>query len=135
MNMNPYLVFSGDCEAAFRFYEQCLGGKLEVMTHGESPACDSVPADWHGKVMHASLTVGDQMLMGSDSPPQYQEEMKGFSVSLHFKDKAEGERIFNALSEGGEVRMPFQPTFWAAGFGMFTDKFGVPWMVNCDPAS
>lgn len=135
MNINPYLSFNGQCEAAFRFYEKVLGGKLEVMTHGDSPMCDHVPADWHSKVMHACLSFGDRMLMGSDSPPQYQEPLSGFSVSLHFKDVAEGERLFNALAEGGTVRMPFAETFWAAGFGMLTDQFGVPWMINCEKAA
>lgn len=135
MKVNPYLSFKGECGDAFRFYEQVLGGKLELMSWGDSPMCDQTPEDWKGKVMHASLTLGDQLLMGADSPPGYQEEMKGFSVSLHFDEKAEGERIFNALAEGGEVRMPFQETFWASGFGMLVDKFGVPWMVNCEPAA
>ncbi len=135
MNINPYLSFNGQCEAAFRFYEKALGGKLEIMTHGNSPACDHVPAEWHSKVMHACLTVGDQLLMGSDSPPEYQEPLSGFSVSLHFKDVAEGEHMFNTLAEGGAVRMPFAETFWAAGFGMLTDQFGVPWMINCEKAA
>lgn len=135
MQVNPYLSFKGECRDAFQFYEQLLGGKLELMSWGDSPMCDQTPEDWKGKVMHACLTRGDQLLMGADSPPGYQEDMKGFSVSLHFNDKAEGERIFNALAEGGQVRMPFQETFWAAGFGVAVDKFGVPWMVSCEKAA
>jgi PhnB protein len=82
--------------------------------------------------MHARLVVGDQVLMGGDAPPQYFTQPQGFSVSLNFKERAEAERVFTAMSEGGAVKMPFQKTFWSAGFGMFVDRFGIPWMVNCE---
>jgi PhnB protein len=82
--------------------------------------------------MHVGLMIGDQELMGSDSPPQYHEEPQGFSVSINLNDLAEAERIFNTLAENGKVRMPFQQTFWAYRFGMLVDQFGVPWMINCD---
>ncbi len=94
-----------------------------------------VPSEWRNKIIHARLTVGDNVLMGSDAPPERYEEMKGFSVSLSVDDPAEAERIFNALVANGTVRMPLQKTFWAVRFGMLVDQFGVPWMVNCEQAA
>ena len=136
MQLNPYLFFNGKCESAFKFYEQCLGGKIEMMTtHGDSPMAQQVPSEWRNKIIHARLTVGDNVLMGSDAPPERYEEMKGFSVSLSVDDPAEAERIFNALVANGTVRIPLQKTFWAVRFGMLVDQFGVPWMVNCEQAT
>ncbi len=136
MQLNPYLTFNGKCEAAFKFYEQCLRGKIEIMmTHGDSPMAQQVPSEWRNKIIHARLTIGDNVLMGSDAPPERYEEMKGFSVSLSVDDPAEAERIFNALVANGTVRMPLQKTFWAVRFGMLVDQFGVPWMVNCEQAA
>ena len=132
MQLNPYLLFNGQCEAAFKFYEQVLGGKIEGMTpHAGSPAEEHVPAEWRDKILHARMTVGDTVLLASDAPPGRYEPPKGFSVSIQLKDPAEGERIFNALSEKGSVQMPFQKTFWSPGFGMCVDQFDIPWMVNC----
>ncbi len=136
MQLNPYLSFNGQCEAAFKFYEQCLGGKIEAkMTYGESPMADQTPSEWRNKIMHASLIVGDKVLMGADGPPDQYEEPKGLSVLLGIDDPAEAERIFHALAENGTVRMPIQETFWAARFGMAVDQFGIPWMINCDQAT
>ena len=133
MSLNPYLHFSGQCETAFKFYEKALGGKIEsMMTHGESPMADKVSADWRTKIMHARLNMGDGVLMGSDAPPQYYKKPQGFSVSLSLKDPAKAESIFKALSEKGAVEMPLQQTFWAKRFGMCTDQFGIPWMINCE---
>ena len=95
---------------------------------------DQVPADWQDKVMHGSLTIGDQVLMGADVAPDRYEEPKGFSLSLQMKDTAEAERIFRELAEGGRVLMPLEKTFWAARFGVLVDRFGVPWQVNCEDA-
>jgi uncharacterized glyoxalase superfamily protein PhnB len=93
MQLNPYLTFNGQCEAAFKFYAQCLGGKIEVMiTHGNSPMAEQVPAEWRDKIMHARLIVGDNVLMGSDAPPEHYEGIKGFSVSLGVDSTAEAER-------------------------------------------
>jgi len=133
MQLNPYLNFNGQCEQAFKFYEAVLGGKITFsMTWGEMPGADQSPRDTHKLIMHATLSVGDQVVMGADSPPGRYEKPKGMNVSLHLKDKAEGERIFNALAEGGNITMPFQQTFWSPGFGMCVDRFGIPWMVNCE---
>ncbi|HLQ25622.1 MAG TPA: VOC family protein [Acidiferrobacterales bacterium] len=136
MQLNPYLFFNGQCEAAFKFYERVLGGKIEAMlTHAGTPAEAQVPAEWRDKILHARLNVGGEVLMASDAPPGRYEEPKGFSVSLQMKDPAEAERIFHALAENGTVRMPIQKTFWAARFGMLVDRFGIPWMINCEQAA
>jgi len=133
MKFSPYLMFNGDCEQAFQFYQQCLGGKLELLRYSDGPEemCAQLPAEWRDKVMHACLTVGDEMLMASDAPPGEQEPIKGFSVTIGIDDPDEAERAFNALAEGGNVRMSMQQTFWSLRFGMLVDRFGVPWMVNC----
>jgi PhnB protein len=136
MQISPYLNFNGQCAEAFRTYERVLGGKITFMqTHGESPMADQVGPDWQDAVMHVSLAVGDQVIMGSDAPPPHFEQPQGFSVSIVLGDPAEAERIFAGLSEGGQVRMPMQKTFWAERFGMLVDRFGIPWLVNCDQGS
>jgi PhnB protein len=136
MQLNPYLTFNGQCEAAFKFYEQCLGGKIVMMmNHGESPMAEQTVEAWRDKILHAQLAIGDIVLMGSDSPPDYFEKPQGFSVNLQIEDVAEAERVFQALAESGTVRMPLQETFWAKRFGMFVDRFGTPWMINCSESA
>ncbi len=133
MQINTYLMFPGTCEEAFKLYAKVLGGKIEaMMPHAGTPAEAHTPPEWKNKIMHARLSVGDQVLMGSDSPPQYQSKPQSFSVSLGVNDPAEAERIYNALSEGGKITMPLGQTFWARKFGMFQDRFGIPWMINCE---
>jgi len=135
MELNPYLSFNGQCEAAFKFYEQCLGGKIvAMMTYGGSPMEEQTPSEWRNKIMHARLMVGDRILMGSDAPSDRHEPMKGFSVALVILNQKDAERVFHALSENGTVQMPIQKTFWAARFGMLVDQFGTPWMINCEQA-
>jgi PhnB protein len=130
MQLNPYLLFNGQCAAAFKFYENCLGGKIEVMmSHAGTPAESQVPANWRDKIIHARLVVGDKVLMGSDAPPDRYEAPKGFSISLGVDSPAEAERIFKALSAKGTVNMPLQKTFFAEGFAMVVDQFGIPWMI------
>ena len=133
MQVNPYLSFKGDCEAAFQLYERCLGGKPgAVFRYGGSPMADQVPADWQDKVMHASLTIGNQVLMGGDVAPGQYEEPKGFSLSIGLNSTADAERIFHELASGGRIVMPLVKTFWAALFGMVVDGFGIPWLINCE---
>jgi len=133
MQLNPYLFFNGQCEAAFKFYEQCLGGKIVAMfSNAGTPAEGQVTANWRDKIIHARMLVGDEALMGSDAPPEHYEQTKGFSVSLSIDDPAQAEHVFNALAEKGTVKMPFQRTFWAVCFGMLVDRFGIPWMINCE---
>ncbi len=96
---------------------------------------EQTPPELRDKIIHARCAIADTILMGSDAPPGRYQAPQGFNVSLEFTDIAEAERIFQALADGGTVTMPVQQTFWAARFGMLTDKFGVPWMVNCEAAS
>ena len=133
MQMSPYLTFNGQCEQAFAFYEQCLGGFCGPMfRYGGSPMADQVPGDWQDKVMHASITVGGQVLMGGDVVPLAYEQPKGFSLSLQMSSTADAERIFQELSQDGQVALPLEKTFWAARFGMVVDRFGIPWLINCE---
>ncbi len=136
MQLNPHLHFNGQCEDAFKFYQQCLGGNIQtMMTYGDTPMADQVPSEWREKIIHATLIVGETALMGADVPPDQYEKPGGFSVAIQLNDPAEAERIFRELSESGTVTMPLQQTFWAARFGMVVDRFGIPWMVNCERAS
>jgi PhnB protein len=133
MQLNPYLTFNGDCAEALKFYEQTFGGKIEALfTFAGSPAAEHVPPDWGNKVMHATLKVAGQAIMASDAPPGRYDKPRGLSVSISLIDRDKGEKIFNALAENGTVQMPFEKTFWASGFGMCVDRFGIPWMINCD---
>jgi PhnB protein len=133
MQLNPYLNFNGQCEEAFRFYERSLGGKIEMMmTHEQAPNPEQVPAQWRSKIMHARLSVGDKVLMGSDGLPDRYQKPQGFSVSVSVDKPADAERIFAALAEKGTVQMPIQKTFWAERFGAVIDRFGIPWMINCE---
>jgi PhnB protein len=133
MRLNPYLNFNGDCEAAFNFYEQVLKGKiLFKMTWGESPMAEQLPPEKRNSIMHTTLSLGDMVLMGADTIPGTYQKPAGIYVSLSLSDVAEARRIFDALKENGTVQMEFQKTFWAEGFGVCVDRFGTPWMVNCE---
>ena len=132
MKINPYLTFNGKCEEAFKFYEKCFGGTIVAMfPHGEVPTSEQVPEDWHTKIMHAQLMVGDNAILGSDNPPQHFSEPQGFYVSVSIDTPEEADRVFHILAENGNVRMPIMETFWALRFGMLVDQFGTPWMINC----
>jgi PhnB protein len=135
MALNPYLTFNGQCEAAFKFYETCLGGKIAMMmTFADSPMAQQVPAAFRNKIIHARMTIGNDVLMASDAPPERYQPPKGISVSLSIDKPADAERIFHALAEKGTVEMPIQKTFWAERFGSLVDRFGTPWMINCEGA-
>lgn len=131
MPLTTYLFFNGNCGEAMHFYERTLKGKLDLMTYAESP--DPLPADVQpGKIMHAQLLLEDgTTIMASDhmGGAPYR-EMSGFSVCLFVPDAAQAKRIYDALSENGEIRMPMQKTFWSEAFGIFSDRFGTPWMVG-----
>jgi PhnB protein len=133
MQLNPYLFFNGDCEAAFGLYAKTLGGEIEMlMRYGDAPGGDGNPA-LRDKVIHASLTFGGQRLMGSDAcPPQHPYiTPEGFSVCVNVDSVAEARRIFDAFAAGGTVRMPLDKTFFAQAFGLLVDRYGTPWMINC----
>jgi PhnB protein len=130
--LNPYLFYQGNCEAAFKFYEKTLGGKIEVLLRNtDAPADMPAPPERKNQVMHARMSIGAQVLMASDAPPEHFHKPQGFAVSLTVADAGEAERKFHALCEGGSVNMPFGKTFFSRGFGMCNDQFGIPWMVNC----
>ena len=136
MQLNPYLHFNGQCEAAFKFYEKCLGGKIAFkITYGESPMGSESAAEMHDKIMHIRLVVDDKILMGSDTSKDHYHQPQGFTVTLGIEKPQEAERIFKALSEKGKITMPMEETFWAHRFGMLIDQFGIPWMVNCEKTS
>jgi len=132
MQTNTYLTFNGNCKEAFEFYAKCLNGKIEaMMPHSGTPAEHHVPAEWRDKIVHARMSIGNEILMASDSPPDQYDRPQGFSVNLNLKDETEAKRIYDELSANGKVTMPLAPTFWAKQFAMFVDRFGVPWMINC----
>jgi PhnB protein len=128
---SPYLFFNGTCAEAMRFYERTLGGKLEMMTHAESPAADQTPPGTADRILHARLVFDGGVLLASDAmASEPYKGMHGFFVSLIYSTAAEGKRVFDALGKGGHVIMPFEKTFWADGFGMLVDRLGTPWMIN-----
>lgn len=133
MDLNTYLFFDGQCEAAFTLYEKVLGGKIMVMArYSDAPPGQPVPKEKANQIMHACLWIGNHRLMASDVPHEDRPPMQGFSVALTVTDPAEAERIFHRLAEGGTVTMPMAETFWALRFAMLKDKFGTPWMINCE---
>ncbi len=135
MQMSPYLNFKGECEAAFKFYERCLGARLgQLFRYAGSPMAGDVPADFQEKIMHGSVTVGDQVLMGADVVLERYEVPSGFSLSLQIRSVDEAERVFGALTEGGKIVMPLAKTFWAERFGVLVDRFGIRWIINCEAA-
>lgn len=139
MQILPYLNFDGRCREAFEFYRAALDGqRLDVMTYGESPMAAEMPESSHPLVMHACLQVGGTMLMGADGPPPHAPDTAKDFVNLMVDTPEEAERVWAHLSEGAEVRMPLDATFWARRFGMLVDRYGKAWMVNClaaDPAT
>ena len=133
MRVNPHLNFDGRCEEAFRFYVAVLGGRIVAMLpYRVSPLATGVPPEWRDKILHATLDLGEGRLTGADvSLEEGYRPPEGFSVLLEPGSVVEAERMFARLSEGGSVGMPLQKTFWAERFGMVTDRFGIPWMLNC----
>ena len=144
MNITPYLNFDGNCAEAFDFYKDLFKGQIvHSSTFGEIPPDENMPPmppDAKSRIMHVHLQVGQQALMGSDTLPGAcsggpggYSKPQGLWVSIGVGSMAEGQRVFDALAAGGQVTMPFAATFWSPGFGMVTDRFGTPWMVNVAP--
>ena len=136
--VNPYLIFNGNCEAAFLFYQSVFGGEFPYFgKFKDMPADDNCPpptAEDTERVMHVSLPIGNTVLMGSDSNTKSGDVVMGanISISINTESRAEADRLFNGLSAGGNPFMPMENTFWGAYFGMFVDKFDIHWMVNFD---
>jgi PhnB protein len=131
MKIHAYLIFDGQCAEAFRFYAEVLGGELQVMPFADSPACGDVAPEQRDRTMHACLNRDGELLMGSDTMPgDPYDGIKGCHISIQAEDMAQAERLYRALAAQGSVQMELQKTFWAEGFAMLTDRFGVPWMIN-----
>ena len=136
MQINPHLSFDGRCEEAFVVYERILGGKITMMLpYGKMPGGYQGPPELANRIMHARLVVKGIPIMGADAPPDRYKPAAGFMVNIGVGEPAEAERVFAGLADGGTVVMPMQGTFWAHRFGMLIDKFGIPWMVNCEKAA
>jgi len=137
MQVTPYLFFDGRCEEALEFYKKAIGAEVQMMMRNkESPdphPPGMLPPGTENKVMHATLRIGDTTVMASDGHAKGQPKFEGFSLSLNAKNEAEAERLFAALSDGGQVRLPLTKTFFSPRFGMLADKFGMGWMIIVEP--
>ena len=132
MQFIAYLNFGGNCRAAFDFYREAFKGDITMrMTYGDSPMRDQMPVDSYDLIMHSQLEADGAVLMGADGPQQQTAAGPGTCISIQLETPEEAERIYAALSAGGEVQMPLQETFWAHRWGTFTDRFGKLWMINC----
>lgn len=138
--VNPYLIFNGDCEAAFLLYKSVFGGEFPYMgKFGDMPPAEGqpeLPEEEKNKVMHVTLPIGNTILMGSDTNSLAGKVKMGenVSISINVDSRAEADSIFTGLTDGGIVKMPMTDTFWGAYFGMLVDKFGIHWMINFDEA-
>ena len=138
MQLQPYLFFDGRCQEALDFYRRTIGAEVPVVMRWKDcpepppPGAPPMPAD---KVMHAQVRIGDTTFMASDGRCQGKPEFQGFALSLTAASEAEADRLFAALSDGGQVQMPLTQTFFSPRFGMVADRFGVSWMVYVEPAS
>ena len=134
MQVQSYLFFDGRCEEALEFYKKAVGAQVDMlMRFKESPDKAMIAPGSENKVMHAQFKIGDTKVLASDGRCQGQPKFEGFALSLTAADEAEAERLFNALSDGGQVQMPLGKTFFSPAFGMVADRFGVSWMVYVAP--
>ena len=128
----PHLHFKGNCSEAFKFYAATFGGRIVFsMTYGEAPGAEPAPPEVRNQIIHARLDLGDQFVLGCDVTGDRYERPQGFDLMANADEPEDAERLFRTLAEGGSITMPVQETFWARRFGMCTDRFGTPWMVNC----
>jgi PhnB protein len=134
MNVQTYLFFNGRCDEALEFYKRTLGAEVEMLMRfteaPDPPPPDCLAPGWEKKVMHTSFRIGNTTLMASDGNGREPAAFAGFALSLAVPDEPTADRVFAALAEGGEVRMPLAKTFWSPRFGMVMDRFGMAWMVN-----
>ena len=130
MAFRPYLFFGGNCREAFTRYQEIFGGELTLLSMKDVPGGDQAPADQADSIIHAAIVIGDDVLMASDDPVADPfGPVQGMMVSYDAPDLADANRVFDALSEGGEVSQKLEPTFFSEAFGMCTDRFGTPWMI------
>jgi PhnB protein len=133
MRVSPHLCFDGQCREAIQLYQRTLGGAIQTMlTYGESPMASSTDVRWHDRIVHATLVLDEVELTGVDMIPGSYQRPQGFFVTLTVEGVARAKKIFKALSRGGAIHFPFEKTFWSPGFGVLTDRFGIPWEINCD---
>jgi PhnB protein len=133
MKTGPHLHFKGNCREAFESYADTLGGRIVfAMTYGQTPMAAQTTPESRNQIAHARIELGGQYLLGCDTPSDRYQAPQGFNVMAAVEDPDEAERVFKKLAEGGTITMPCQETFWAHRFGMCTDRFGIPWMVNCE---
>ncbi len=132
MAFDPYLMFDGTCREALSRYQEIFGGELSIRAMSEAPDPEGIPAEQADLVMHGTLTFPGHVLMASDAP-EGTGPVQGMYVSFSAADVDEAERVFAALSDGGEVQMPMEEVFWSPRFGMCVDRFGTPWMVGAEP--
>jgi len=135
MAFHPYLFFNGNCAAAFTRYQDIFGGELVLLRAADMPPEERPPGGAEDLIMHAALSFGGDLLMGSDDPTDNFGPVQGMMVNYNVSDTGEAKRVFEALADGGEVRLPLGPTSWSPAFGMCADRFGTPWMISADPAS
>ncbi len=136
MKLYTYLNYGGNCRQAFEFYEKHLGGRItSVTTHGEQPDSSKVPPDWRKAVLHARIELGDTVLLGADIPPERFQPMRSAYLSLLVDSVDDAERIYALLSDGGQIFMPMEETFFAHRFAMLRDRFGTSWMLLHERAS
>jgi PhnB protein len=134
MNVQPYLFFEGRCDEAIDFYGRALGAEATmVVRFKDSPDQSMVQPGTADKVMHASLRIGDTTVLASDGQCHGRSNFQGFALSLTTRDEDEAERLFDALTDGGQIHMPLTKTFFSPRFGMVADRFGVSWMVYVEP--
>jgi PhnB protein len=130
MQLHTYLNYGGNCEQAFQFYEQHLGGKITfLMRHGEQPNSANVAPEWKNAVLHARMTIGGTELSGADIPPDRFQPMRSAYLTLTVDSTGEAERLYGLLTDGGQIFMPIQQTFFASRFAMLRDRFGTSWMI------
>lgn len=130
MQLHTYLNYGGNCEQAFKFYEEHLGGRITfLMRHGELPDAGSVAPEWRDKVLHARMSIGGTELLGADVTPERFQPMRSAYLSLSLASIEDAERIYALLSDGGDVFMKMQTTFFASRFAMLRDRFGTSWMI------
>jgi len=132
MAFHPYLFFNGNCSQAFTRYQEIFGGELFMMKMSDAPSEEPVPAEQADLIIHAALTVGDDMIMASDDPTGEVGTIAGIQVSYSSADVDEVRRVFDALADGGQVNQPLIETFFSPAFGMCVDRFGTPWMLSAD---
>ena len=130
MQLHTYLNYGGNCEQAFKFYEKHLGGTITMlMRHGEQPDASKVPEEWKNAVLHARMDLGGTELLGADIPPDRFQPIRSAYLTLTLDSDAEADRMFALLTDGGQVFMPMQDTFFASRFAMLRDRFGTSWML------